>query len=64
MKYRLMSKRPRAKDWGIRNDRNLHDSPERNLYYLEQQKLGWERSEPDTEYRLEQSRDGRNWRAA
>lgn len=69
VRYRLMSKRDGAADWGIRNDRyHMGDHNRKNwteqdaLDKARREKAGWENIESSTQFRIEQTTDnGRTW---
>lgn len=61
IRYRLLSKRPKALEWGIRNALELFEPEDHNLRYMERQKRGWEIIEPETQFLIEKSLDGRHW---
>lgn len=65
IRYRLMSKRPDAADWGIRNDRyHMGEHTKRTwteqdaLEKAKRERAGWANIEPNTQFRIEQTTDG------
>jgi hypothetical protein len=56
IRYRLMSQRPSATDFGIRNDRYHynHEKPEQQLEAARKEMMQWQNIEPYTRFKIEQ----------